>query len=125
MVSPPGFLFSNHVPISCTSIVAIHKPYFFFHIWHSNSNATFETITTLPIVFRFSFSITSPYLEQAVFVKAFLLESLPALGSQQNLGTHPVTLPTNTCIQPIMNTTIIHYNTTSTIFPHWQGVSIP
>ena len=28
-LSLPGFIFSNHIPISCTSTIAIHKPNFF------------------------------------------------------------------------------------------------
>ena len=42
IVCPPGFIFSNHVPISRTSIVAIHK-YYFSHIWYLNTNITFGT----------------------------------------------------------------------------------
>ena len=42
-LSLPGFIFSNHIPISCTSIIAIHESNFFSHMWYSNTNISFET----------------------------------------------------------------------------------
>ena len=47
MVSPPGFIFSNHVPISSTSTVAIHKPYFFpYMVFEYQHNIRNQLIST-------------------------------------------------------------------------------
>ena len=42
MTSPPRFYFFNLVPILCTSIIPIHKPYFFPYMV-LNTNIIFET----------------------------------------------------------------------------------
>ena len=45
--------------------------------------------------------------------------------SSARMTTIPRHPPTNTFIKPIMDTTIIHYTKVITIFPDWQGVSVP
>ena len=42
MVSPPRFYFFNLEPALCTSIIPVHKPYFFLYMV-VNANITFET----------------------------------------------------------------------------------
>lgn len=42
LVSPPGNIFSNHVPILRTLIVDIQEAYLFSHMWYSNTDMIFE-----------------------------------------------------------------------------------
>lgn len=67
-----------------------------------------------------------PYHEQVIFSFNKVFTSLFSENSSSaRITTISRQTLTNTFIQPVMDTAIIHYTTVITIFPDWDGVSIP